>query len=287
MKRLAILFCVGFLFSACVKNNPKPIWLKINEWDLVENPDITASDPGDLTHNLSDAQIFVDEKLIGTFELPCRIPVLASGSKSVRIYPTIRNNGISATKKVYPFCQQYELTMDLVEGETYTINPTTYYKKSCLFWVEDFSGSTLKLTQDSETSALMAAEHDPAIALTGFYGHVHLNEANPIWEATLSNSLILPKGGAEVYLEVDYRNDQGILSGIFALFSGANPTQNDHITMNGQTGAPVWKKIYLDYKEIVSYSVNATSFLPYFRSALGSGQTSGDIYIDNIRIVHY
>ena len=39
----------------------------------------------------------------GIFEVPFKIPILKSGSVSIKVYPVVKNNGISATKKIYPF----------------------------------------------------------------------------------------------------------------------------------------------------------------------------------------
>ena len=285
MKHLAILIGLGFLLSACVKNNPQPVWLSINAWTLTTNPDVTANDPGALTHNFTDAWVYVDNKLIGVFQVPCKIPVLASGSKEVKIYPTVRNNGISATKKTYPFCSDYTVIMDLVEGQSYTINPTTYYKTGSDFWIEDFTENSVHLTQDENSTATITQENDPAIAITGYYGHVHLSEGSALWLATLSEALDLPQGGSEVYLEFDYRADSPTLTGMFALGAATGTTQNDHVI--AQANELQWKRMYIDFKEIVSYSVNANSFLPYFNAELPNSATTADIYIDNIKIVHF
>lgn len=277
-----LLLSLGLVFSGCVRNNPKPVWITINTWTLTDNPDPSASDPGDLTHNFSDAWVYVDDKLIGTFELPCKIPVLASGTKQVKIYPTVRNNGISATKKIYPFCKEHTVMLDLVEGGSYTIDPVTYYNKDCVFWIEEFAGNaSVDIVDDNNSTAHIEEDNDPAIMLTGNYGHVHLSDDSSQWLATLSQSLSLPKGGAEVYLEIDYRSDTTRTT--TGLFAGS--TENDHVTLlpNGMR----WRRVYIDFKEIVSYSVTASSFLPYFKAGLPTGVSSADIYIDNIRIVHF
>ena len=118
MKTIFVLFTLFLLFSGCVKNNPDPAWFEINTFTLVNNP--SGNVAGELTQNFTDAWVYVDSKLMGVFELPVKIPVLMEGVKKVQIFPTVRNNGISATKKIYPFTSAYEVEVDLVKNATIT-----------------------------------------------------------------------------------------------------------------------------------------------------------------------
>ncbi len=286
MKYLYFFVLLTLGLSGCVKNNPAPIWLEINNWTLNANP-TPSTNPGVLTHNFTDVWVYIDGNVIGVFELPCKVPVLVSGSCKVTLYPTIRNNGISATKKIYPFVTAYEKKMELVPGETYTINPTTMYEAATEFWVEDFENSTVKINTDQTVSnADLSVENNSAVGPWGYYGHIATNSSDSLWVGLSTDVLYLPKSGAEVYLEVNYKNTNSILTGIIAYISGSG-TDNPNISMNAQSSPPVWKKIYIDLKDIVSNSPSATYFRPYFRVLLDSGLSSSDVYIDNIKVVHF
>ncbi len=276
------------MFGGCVKNNKAPVWLEINKWTLENNP-LSTNQPGFLNHNFSDVWVYVDNKLVGVFEVPCKIPVLQWGdAKSIRLYPTIRNNGISSTKKIYPFCEAYEQFSDLVAGSTITINPKTRYGSACNFWLEDFESSTAKFITDTDASnATMVYGSDPNIALSGTYGYIALTSSDSLWVGVSNAPIVLPKSGAEVYLEVDYRNTAPILQGLTGISSDGTATDNPFIQLNAQTSDLKWKKIYLDLKEIVSYSANAVSFKPYLRALIQESTGSADVYIDNIRLVYF
>lgn len=280
---------LSLLFSGCVRNNPLPIWLEINEWTLNENV-AALDDQGEMTHNFSDVWVYVDDKIIGVFEVPCKIPVLVSGEKEIRLYPTIRNNGISSTKKIYPFVEAYEETLVLEEGKTYTINPETKYSAACEFWIEDFDGGSVKIQTDTDYSnATMTVESDPSISLTGDYGHIALSYTDSLWIGITTEALSLPSG-KEVYLEINYRNTSSLLTGVKIYDSGGGTSDEPNISLNAQSNSSVvWKKIYIDLKEIVSYSSNATAFKQYFKSVLlsPSSTTTADVYLDNIKIVHF
>ena len=57
--------------------------------------------------------------------------------------------------------------------------------------------------------------------------------------------------------------------------------------MNQQKdGEAVWKKIYIDLKELVNTS-GGIGFIQTFQAALDDGDSEGLILIDNIKIVHY
>ena len=99
MKYISILFFGALLLSSCVKNNPEPVWLSLDKWTLEANP-TQVDDAGQLTQNLSEVWVYVDNKIIGVFELPCKIPILVSGNVNIQLYPAVRNNGIAATKKI-------------------------------------------------------------------------------------------------------------------------------------------------------------------------------------------
>jgi hypothetical protein len=289
MKHLILLFCCGLLFSACVKNNKKPVWISIDKWEL-DDSDNPQSDMGQLTKNFSEVWIYVDNKIIGVFELPCKVPVLVSGNKLIQLYPGIKNNGMASTKKIYPFVKPVEMTVDFVPGQTYSYTPHTKYYDNVKCWKEDFSTNSFQIdTDESHSNAAIMLGNDSDIALNdgNQYAQILLSLTDSLWIGTTMGDLVLPKGGKEVYLEIDYRNTNTIEAGIVAV-SNSGYTTNYCGTINTQFTTPtVWKKIYIDLKESVSYSTSANYFEIYLKTLLDSGKTSSEIYIDNIKVVHF
>jgi hypothetical protein len=289
MKYLYIFVLLSFGLSSCVKNNPLPVYLEINKWVLNSNPGsgvLPNTNPGILTQNFSDVWVYIDGKIIGVFEVPCKIPVLVSGSCKITLYPAIKNNGISATKKIYPFVEPFETTLELVSGDTYTFNPTTRYFANTQFWIEDFDQSSVKIeTDQSASNATLAVESNSSVGPWGNYGHIALTSSDSLWVGLTNEFLYLPKSGAEVYMEVDYKNTSSILTGLISYASGV-PTDHPNVSMNAQTSDVKWKKIYIDLKDIVSNTASANNYKAYLRTLLDAGLSSGDVYIDNIKIVH-
>lgn len=286
MKFYFYLVLLFLIFNSCVKNNPNPSWIEVNEWTLVKNSS-AIYDAGVLTHNFTDAWVFVDNKILGVFQVPFKIPVLKSGNVNIKIYPTIKNNGISATKKIYPFMEVFELDTFLVQNQILKLNPITSYKNRTKFWIEDFEDAAMKLENDQNHSVKLVPDSDPLHLKYGnFYGHVNLTSSDSIWKASTLGQLVLPKLGKEVYLEVDYKNTNSLITGILAV-SPSNTYSNTNVQMNKQSKEnAVWKKIYIDLKEPVSFYSDAIYYSITFKALLDNGMSESDIYIDNIKVLY-
>lgn len=279
---------VGLLFSACIKNNPDPSWIEVNKWSLVSNPNAQYPQ-GLLSENISDAFVFVDEKMIGIFEVPFKIPILKSGKSNIKIYPVVKNNGISATKKIYPFLEFYEINTELVQNKTLTINPVTRYYANTKFWIEDFEDAAVKIDNDPTSKVHIHSENDVRFLKFGnFYGKVTLNASDSLWIGYTTGKLTLPKGGKEVYLEIDYCNTNNVTTGLISI-SPNDVKNHTNIQLNRQKVENLqWKKMYIDLKELVSYSTSAQYFEISFESLfdVDAGLPSTEIYLDNIKLVY-
>lgn len=285
MKGLLCFLVSLFLLAGCVKNNPDPVWLKITPWTLVGNPDLVNVE-GELSQNFSDAWVYVNDKIIGVFELPVKIPVLESGTCNIKIYPAVRNNGISSTKKMYPFVKRYELNAELIPNSTFIIDPVTMYDSNTQFWIEDFEDAAVKINTDQYSADTMLVGTDPAIMKWNRYGISTLNAIDSTWIAYTSEGLALPKG-QEVYLELDYYNTNSMVTGVLAIVGGV-PQNNIHVRLNAQKPTEVrWKKMYIDLREIVSNSAGANTFLISLQAALDEANSEGIIVLDNIKVVHF
>jgi hypothetical protein len=290
MKRISLFLFATVLFitNSCIKNNPDPSWLFVGEWTLEENP--AGFDAGELTSNFTDAWVYVDEKLIGVFEVPFKIPILKSGMSNIKIYPAVLNNGISATKKIYPFVEPFIVDAELVQNETLVIEPVTRYYSNAKFTILDFEDANLGFEDSPSSLANIVASNDPSV-LESFngnaFGRVTLTQSLSSWISSTNLDEDLPRGGAEVYLEVDYHNTVDIVTGVLAINS-TGVTQNPNVQMNAQDPLSVrWKKIYIELKTIVSGSPNANYFEHSFEAMLPPGETSGVINIDNIKVVRF
>jgi hypothetical protein len=283
------LLYLGLLLSACVKNNPDPAWLEVNEWVLEANSSLNGEE-GQLTHNLTDAWVYVDEQLIGVFEVPFKIPILKEGAANIRIYPTIRVNGISATKMRNEHLVPFELNGVFVKNQTLTVTPVTHYKDNVNFWIEDFEDINIKLTDDPNTSsAHLTLANDTLKWFNGnYYAKVMLSATDSIWVANTNQDqqLTIPKN-KQAMLEIDYCNSVPFTN--YLLFVNANGvTENAMVTMNkSPLNALRWKKIYILLSEVITAGPNNTNYIQAFRAFHDAAISSNFILIDNIKVVYF
>ena len=287
MSRFSFSLILLLGFTACVKNNPDPSWLEVTAWSLQSNIDLSG-DEGELSHNITEAWVLVDDKTIGVFQVPFKIPILKSGMCNIKIYPAIKNNGISATKKIYPFLEVYEVNQTFVQNQTLTLHPVTKYKSVTKFWIEDFEGINISLTDDPNTSlANCETSNENLQPFNGnLYGKVSMNSIDSLWVAYTEDDIFIAKG-KEAYLEIDYHNTNSLTTGLIYV-SPAGVTNNINIRLNAQNPETVaWKKIYIELRELIGASPNSSNFLQSFSCYLDPGQISTEILIDNIKVVYF
>ena len=287
MRSLVHIFSVVVLITSCVKNNPDPSWIEVNEWQLNSNISLSGLE-GELTEKITNARVYVNDELLGIFEVPFRIPVLQSGDVNIKVYPVVINNGISSTKKVYPFLNYYEVNTELIQNETFVINPVTTYKSNTNFWVEDFEDVNNSIENDPNTSlAYLQLSNQNLNPNNGnFYGKVVLNETDSLWVAYTIDQLPIPKG-VDCYLEIDYYVTNDLYTGL--IFVSPSGTQNNvNIRLNAQDNSTVeWKKIYIELNELIYSSPNNSAFLQSFSANFNNENTEGLIFLDNIKVLWF
>jgi hypothetical protein len=283
------LLFLGLILGACVKNNPDPAWLEVSEWSLVANATHNGEE-GQLTHNITDAWVYVDDQLVGVFEVPFKIPILKEGSVNIRIYPTIRVNGISATKMRNEHLVPFETTGVFVKNQVLSISPVTRYRDDVNFWVEDFEDINIKLTDDPNTSsAQLTLSNDSLQWFNGnYYGKVLLSAQDSMWVAYTNQDqqLSIPKN-KQAMLEIDYCNSVPFTN--YLLFVNANGTnENVMVTMNKSPLESLrWKKIYILLSEVITAGPNNTNYIQAFRAFYDTSISNNLILIDNIKVVYF
>ena len=277
------------LLSACVKNNPDPSWLQVNAWTLEANASLNGEE-GELTHSITDAWVYIDDKLIGVFEVPFKIPVLKDGLCNIRIYPTIKINGISATKMKNEHMVPFEVNVTLTKNQTLTLNPVTHYKDGLTFWVEDFEDINIKLTDDPNTSsAHLNLANDSLRWFNGnYYAKIQLTSQDSMWIAYTNQDqqLTIPKGKQAV-LEIDYCNSIDFTH--YLLFVNSNGTNENIMPTMKQSplNALRWKKIYILLSEVIGYGPNNTNYVQAFKAFYSSKVSNNIILIDNLKVVYF
>ena len=203
-----LLFCL-LAFVGCNIINPseeEASYIEINSVNVITDVSIQGSNAA----NISDAWIYVDDKLIGAFELPCRIPVLHSGTHKVSIGAGVQLNGSSTLRTPYLFYRFHEQeNVNLEPGQTSILSPTFSYFDSLTFAFkanfDDLSGNKLTSTSSSDTTLSLC--NNPARVFEGAGSClVELFRDSGFVDFQMIDPVSLPKGGANVFMEINYKN---------------------------------------------------------------------------------
>src|ERR1035438_5850904 len=161
---LTILPLLLFILQSCEKfsdGQSVPAYLKIDSIYLV----IKSSTQGSSSQNITDAWVYVDEELLGTFQMPANLPVLKTGKHTVTIFAGIKKNGIAATRGAYPFYAPITMQVNFKPDSASSLGvlSTTYLSTTNFLWMEDFedAGFTLDTTTRSSFAIKKTPEGSP------------------------------------------------------------------------------------------------------------------------------
>jgi hypothetical protein len=275
---------IALLLLGCAKDQPEVAWLKLEPWVLQENNNATA-DQGAMSHNISQAFVNMDGEILGAFELPVKIPVIGDGDHNFIIIPGIINNGISNTKRRYPFMEQFEQSITLKKNDTVSVTPTTRYFSDLTFLVEDFESPAIQFEYANQSTVQFTREDDPEILQWGgYYGSIVLSEIDSLFSARTTFGAALPKQGAEIYLEMDYYNTNSMLTSVLS-FGNGTLYEDPNIQLNPQEN-PEWKHIYIELKELVSFRTQSPFAEVNLTSLLDKVNSEQYVYLDNIKVIY-
>lgn len=263
-----------------------PAYIRIDSIMLIHNLNQQLLE-GSLSHKITDAWVYVDDQLIGAYELPATVPVLTSGSHKITINAGIKMNGIAATRVPYPFYAPYEMTTELFPDSVITLSEVKVkYSSATVFaWKEDFeyAGLTLDTTSSSDSTINRVTN-----AADVFEGHnsglfALRNPPHLLFECKTNIPYPLPKGGSSVFLELNYRCNNHFAIGIFENEPGSYTQVPQTILINP---SEKWNKIYVNLTNEVSLFPSAVNYNVYFGVIPDGTNPQPEVYVDNIKLLY-
>lgn len=286
-----VFVIIALSLSSCELINPEE---EIPSYIYIEKIDLSITDStlqGSGSHKISDAWVYIDDQLIGAFELPATFPVLNEGIHTLKVSAGIKNNGMVATRASYPFYDFYinDSTFTLHRDSVVTAKPVVQYFEDIQFaWIEDFEGA-ISIDSVATSDVSMMQTTDNALVFQGnASGAVFLDSAKPRFKGMTSEKFNLPLTGAEIYLEMDYKT-----SATLNLYLRANSASSDieqlviQLFPTEDNGKLYWNKIYIELTDFVVQHVTANDFQLVFIADLSLDSTSsGEVYFDNLKLIH-
>lgn len=281
----------GLLFTTgCTKmegGQTIPSYLKIDSVFI----DAYYPVEGSSSQEITDVWVYVDDQQLGVFELPALFPVLKNGKHRLEIRPGIKLNGISSTRVPYPFYKpiiydNFNFVPDSVMN--LGVIQTVYQENIRFAWMEDFEGSSISIIE-SESSDTTIERTKPANSPeaflsenSSFSGKIVITSDKPVFWGYSFNAFDLPRDGTPILLEINFKTNNSMVVGVLSN-SPDGFKWDDLIYLNH---SETWNKIYINIAPTTSRYPNAYDFKIYFRAAKESGLEKGEIFIDNIKLIH-
>lgn len=300
-KRLSIngvtpvfLFLVSLLaLNSCDIINPEeeiPAYLKIDAVDIQ-----VVQGQGTASQNITDVWLSVDGDFLGVYPIPATIPILEKGEHLISIQPGIKDNGINATPDIYPFFAPYEVTVDLKENETHTLEPEFRYGDNVKFaFIEEFEGNghifqEMRIGDENEDEIILSSL--PEDVFEGEHSAmVKLDTGATVIEIGTISRYMLGENGYQTYLEVNYKSDVPVFFGLIG-YEFVGSFGGEPLYENGFQESSNWKKIYFNLAKAVltegyeEYQVGFQAFIP--QEDGNYTLDSARVLLDNIKLVHF
>jgi hypothetical protein len=272
------------LVTSCNVVNPTepiPHFVNIDTLTLLETD--KAKHGSTKQHKITDVWVYVDNTYIGTYEVPARVPIIAENGQALQLLPGININGVSNNKNEYPFYNAYSTPINWPKGEAKTVMPVyTYNPNATMIYDCDFESSNVFEPKAVGIDMPINYTNNPTEVLEGgasgkltFDGTQALNTADNI---TVD---YLPLISNKVYfIELDYKCEMPFEVYIVSVKNGTTTST----FLSGVNTRTTWNKIYLNLSPIVT-SLKAEGYAIMLKAKLNNGQSTGSMYIDNLKVM--
>ena len=275
-----VLFLIGSLLISSCNKGPTggiPFYLKMDSAVVMPFRIIGANTS---TQGIKDVQVEAGASNLGTYELPCNFPILLKDSVFFVVTPVVWPDGQSGTPTVYPMLNPDVFTLAATSGNVYTHKPVFTYKEAdSVMFNEDFEITSEYNSNMVRTTDSAKYGHSCGKITVGPYD----SSVIACQQAYYGRSAPYPlTAGNEIWVELDYKSDVPLWSGIIEHFSSGATDTVQLLFLLPQTN---WTKEYVKISQVVGQS-GASTYNLFFQALNPSGFAGGSAYLDNIRLIH-
>lgn len=277
----SFLFIVLVIFS-CSKDKFEakiPSYISIDKFTLSTN----LATQGSNSENITDAWVFINDDLIGTYELPARFPVIKEGLFTIKIFAGIKENGVSKLRRRYLLYSPHVEQINLVAGKEIAITPLISYNSDAKFaWLEDFEGASTSFSYHANSDTIIN-KTNIGVFEGNYSGKAYMLPTMDFFEAHSSVFKNVSSNGTPVYLELNFKTNEFVLAGLL--------TDDDKIGLVSLVPTGSWKKIYINITSAINSKPPNSNFKVFF-GLQSTGLSpfinqNPEIYFDNLKIVHF
>ena len=292
--------------SSCKKVDLTPAYIVVTPEDFENCIDVSNFnethdqnfDQDQLTaltrHKFTHVNIYVNNKNLGCWELPCKVPVLDvnnTDSCTLVLIPAFPMSGMANTISGYPFLNITRQRVLLQKDHVYEVaqnRPKFVYSEYARFpYFETFSNSTSFTPVPSPSSTQSEITFLPVAYEDKNVGEIVLNDAVGQHFDVQSTAFPVPVGSYRVVLEVRYKTE-GKIDISAKMASAYYP--NRWYSVGGINASPKeWKTIHFDLTNTINSnygsSGNSTD-LTLMLAGVGEEGKETHFYIDDIKVVY-
>ncbi len=286
MKTTLLSFGMLLLLAniGCNVINPKeeiPTYIQIDSVQLLP---VAMQVHGSVSQKITDVWVYYNRELLGAYQLPAKVPVLAKDKGQLQVIGGVWDNGLSGTRAKYPFFTVDTFTFDAKPTETIKHTPVFYYRSndtpSITYFIEGFEQGNTFTHKDGDTT--FTKTNTPAdVFEESWASKVELNETVKSFESITNQDFSLPPN-RECYMELNYKSDIPFLIRMEILYQDTYLT-TDIIGLNAKNN---WTKIYINLKGFAS-TYQYGKFKIILKGNLPDGQSSAKTLIDNFKIIYF
>lgn len=282
---------LAIMLTACQKTSDLdiPSYISIDSISVNVN-----TEQGTASNKIVDAWVYAGNDLEGAFELPASFPVLKAGATRLNIQPGIKLNGMAETRVPYPFYDTISVNVTLNrQNEVQLGHIATKYKSTAKFgWLEDFEDPYLSIDTTSRSSIKISRVGEPSLVSSfpgegnSYAGKISIPTDDDFFECisheSYTFSQTLPEEKSYVFLELNYKSNCPLTVGLFIY--GTELSQQPVLVVNS---SEKWNKIYINFTPTISFNSDATKFRVYLSARKQEDGPAAEIFIDNIKLLHF
>jgi hypothetical protein len=242
---------------------------------------------GTSSESITEVWVYADDKSLGVYDLPAKIPILESGTSNIRIFAGIKNNGISNTRIRYPFYAPFDTTLTISAFQTDTLIPHFSYYNQAVISEKGFEGGNF-LVQTGTNNGNFSVTNQTTQVFEGNrsgWGHLDAGSTHLFYK---DDDNLPYTSGDNVFLELNYSSNS-IFSVGYITTTGGIQSKNVALIINptnsGDGLTPVWKKIYIDFGYVLQQNTNAQFHELYIEAIPADATTPVNIFLDNLKWV--
>ena len=280
---LWLLGCAAALTGCIEPWEGPPHFIHIQ--DIAFEPDASQGEP---TSRIEEVWVYSETDVLGAFPLPADIPLSPAElgeSTTLTLSAGIRANGISSTRKPYPFYEAVEVPLALEYGGRDTLEMTVGYTDwTEVVIAEDFETANRFEPTITSTAEIVRTESEELVLDGTSSGLIVLDAENQTLISSTNEQQYNLRSNGPVWLELDYACTQPFWIGLYVK-DAVNAQRIPILVLNSTEGER--NKIYLDLDPVVRTTPDATHYEITLDAYYDGSADSTVVVVDNFKLLRY